>query len=295
MTPAPDAPPAPRLRDRLNVLALQALPQHLLARAMYRVTRSKWRPWKNLLIRFVLARYDIDMDEAAEPDPFRYPSFNAFFTRALRADARPIDPDPHGIASPVDGRVSQLGAIRAGRLIQAKGQQYDLTALLAGDRELASRFADGSFATLYLSPRDYHRVHMPLSGRLLRMDFVPGELFSVSEATAQLVPGLFARNERIVTLFETGQGPLALVLVGAIFVASMETVWAGEVRGTGSTPSHWSYREPDAPHLEKGAEMGRFNMGSTVILLLPKGVASWLGTLGPGSPVKIGKRLGTLC
>jgi phosphatidylserine decarboxylase len=294
MTPVPEPRPAPTLLDRLNVLALRLLPQHLLARAMYQVARCRWRPLKDLLIRFVVRRYRVDLSEAEQADPGDYASFNAFFTRALRNGARPIDTAPEAITSPVDGGVSQAGLIRAGQLMQAKGHEYSLEALLAGDRELASQFSDGSFATLYLSPRDYHRIHMPLAGRLQRMDFVPGELYSVSDAVTQLVPGLFARNERVITLFETAYGPLAVILVGAIFVGSMETVWAGEVRAPGPAPTRWVYAAAAAPRLDKGAEMGRFNMGSTVIMLLPQDRCRWVDDLQPGRRVRLGERIGTL-
>lgn len=281
----------PRVRDRLNTLALRLLPQHLLAAGMYHLARCQWRPLKNRLIRFVARRYQVDLGEAAQPDPAAYASFNAFFTRTLRADARPVDSAPEALVSPADGRVNQAGEIRDGRLLQAKGHDFGLEALLAGDRALAAQFQGGRFATIYLSPRDYHRVHMPLAGTLQRMDFVPGELYSVSDATTQLVPGLFARNERVISLFDTEAGPLALILVGAIFVGSMETVWAGEVRAPGRTPTRWTYS--DGPALAKGAEMGRFNMGSTVILLLPPGAVEWLD-LAPGRPVRLGERIGRL-
>jgi phosphatidylserine decarboxylase len=284
---------APGLLDRLNTLALRVLPQHLLADGMYHLARSTWAPLKDLLIRFVVRRYGVDLNEAEQPDPAAYPSFNAFFTRALRTGVRPIDPDATALVSPADGRVSQAGDIRDGRLLQAKGHDFSLEALLAGDRTLAAEFQDGRFATVYLSPRDYHRVHMPLAGTLRRMDFVPGDLFSVSDATTQLVPGLFARNERVISVFDTPDGPLGLVLVGAIFVGSMETVWAGEVRVAGNTPTRWTYSGDQAPVLAKGQEMGRFNMGSTVILLLPRDSVDW-HDLTPGRAVRMGERIGTL-
>jgi phosphatidylserine decarboxylase len=270
------------------------LPQRLMARAMYKLARSEWKPLKDLLIRFVASRYGIDMNEAAESDPRTYASFNAFFTRALKPDARPVAPETDALVSPVDASVSQVGRIERGRLLQAKGHDFALDDLLGGDRALAANFANGSFATLYLSPRDYHRVHMPIEGRLTRMDFIPGKLFSVSDATAQLVPGLFARNERVVTLFDTPAGPVAMVLVGAIFVGSIETIWAGEVREARGTPVRWVYPKGEAPELAKGDEMGRFNMGSTVILILPEGKVAWERRLRSGERVKLGERIGTL-
>ena len=283
----------PSIKDRLNTALLRYLPQHLLARGMYYLARCQWQPLKKALIRFVVNRYQVNVAEAASSDLDSYPSFNAFFTRALRADARPIASEPDALICPADGRVSQAGVITGGRLLQAKGHDFRLLELLAGDTTLAAAFADGAFATVYLSPRDYHRVHMPLTGRLRRMDFVPGTLFSVSDATTQLVPELFARNERVVCIFDTNTGPLAVILVGAIFVGSMETTWAGEIRGTGGMITRHDYPSLDAPTLEKGAEMGRFNMGSTVILLLPKGTVTW-HDLAPGQMVRMGERIGSL-
>ena len=257
------SPNEPSWLDRLNTQLLRILPQHWLSARMYDLARSEI-PWlKNTLIRFVSSRYDINMQEAANSDRFAYPSFNAFFTRALKADARPIDPD--AVISPADGILSQAGRIIHDRLIQAKGHEYSLYALLAGDSDAASQFESGSFATVYLSPRDYHRVHMPLTGTLREMVFVPGDLFSVSEATTQLIPGLFARNERLILLFDTKRGPMAVILVGAIFVGSMQTVWQGEVKS--KKIERWDYQGGNAPHFKKGEEIGRFNMGSTVIVL----------------------------
>jgi len=283
----------PSIKDRLNTALLRYLPQHLLARGMYYLARCQWSPLKKALIRFVVNRYQVNVAEAASADLDSYPSFNAFFTRALRADVRPIASESDALVCPADGRVSQAGVITQGRLLQAKGHDFQLLELLAGDTALAAAFADGEFATVYLSPRDYHRVHMPLTGRLRRMDFVPGTLFSVSDATTQLVPELFVRNERVVCIFDTDVGPLAVILVGAIFVGSMETTWAGEIRGTGGMTTRHDYPSPDAPTLEKGVEMGRFNMGSTVILLLPKGKVTWDG-LAPGKMVRMGERIGSL-
>lgn len=257
------SPNEPSWLDRLNTQLLRILPQHWLSARMYDLARSE-TPWlKNTLIRFVSSHFDINMQEAANSDRFAYPSFNAFFTRALKADARPIDTD--AVTSPADGILSQAGRIIHDRLIQAKGHEYSLYALLAGDGDAASQFESGSFATVYLSPRDYHRVHMPLTGTLREMVFVPGDLFSVSEATTQLIPGLFARNERLILLFDTKRGPMAVILVGAIFVGSMQTVWQGEVKS--NKIERWDYQGENAPYFKKGEEIGRFNMGSTVIVL----------------------------
>ena len=280
----------PTILDKLSTALLRVLPQHLLAAGMYRLMRAK-TPWlKDLLIKKISQRYGVDMSDAEQPDPNAYPSFNAFFTRALKADARPIASDT--IVSPADGTISQIGPIDGDRLIQAKGHDFDLLALLAGDKRMAETFRDGLFATIYLSPKDYHRVHIPLAGTLESMVFVPGDLFSVSDATTQLVPGLFARNERVICHFSTELGPMAVILVGAIFVGSMETVWHGEVRASGSEPTKWVYRSDNRRQFETGDEIGRFNMGSTVIVLLPKQTASWLGELGPGTALQMGQALG---
>ncbi len=273
--------------DRFNTFILRLLPQHWLSARMHQLARSEI-PWlKDALIRYVISHYGVDMAEAAEPDPGAYPSFNAFFTRALRPGARPIDPEAE--VSPADGVLSQAGPIRQDRLVQAKGHEYSLFALLAGDADMASQFESGSFATLYLSPRDYHRVHMPLAGTLREMVFVPGDLFSVSQATAQLVPGLFARNERLILLFDTERGPMAVILVGAIFVGSMETVWAGEVRA--DTVRHWHYEGENAPRFAKGEEIARFNMGSTVIVLNTRYAVDMRETL-IGRHIRMGEPIG---
>lgn len=281
------SPPEPGWLDRLNNWLVGILPQHWLSARMYDLARSEI-PWlKNLVIRFVSSRYGINMQEAEVEDRFAYPSFNAFFTRALKADARPVD--PNGVVSPTDGVLSQAGPIRADRLLQAKGHEYSLYALLGGDGALASEFESGSFATIYLSPRDYHRVHIPLSGTLREMIFVPGDLFSVSEATAQLVPGLFARNERLILLFDSERGPMAVILVGAIFVGSMQTVWHGEVKA--DQVQRWEYPQESAPRFEKGDEIGRFNMGSTVILLHPQHAVEMREEL-TGEHVRMGQPIG---
>lgn len=272
--------------DRLNNWLVQVLPQHWLSARMYQLARSEITWLKNTLIRFVSWRFGIDMHEAAVEDRFAYPSFNAFFTRALKPEARPID--SAAVVSPADGVLSQAGPIDHDRLIQAKGHDYTLSALLAGDEEAAQQFESGSFATIYLSPRDYHRVHIPLAGTLREMVFVPGDLFSVSEATAQLVPNLFARNERVILYFDTERGPLAVILVGAIFVGSMQTVWHGEVKA--DRIRRWQYPPESAPRFDKGEEIGRFNMGSTVITLHPPGTATMHSAL-VGSHVRIGQAI----
>ncbi len=284
---------SPRWSDRLFVGLQYLLPQHLLSALMYRFARVRWRPLSAPLIRVFVRHFRVDMSEALQPDLASYPSFNAFFTRALRAEARPAPLDPEALACPADGALSQFGAIEKDRVFQAKGLDYDLVDLV-GDTDWAARFVGGGFATVYLSPRDYHRVHMPASGRLREMIHVPGRLFSVNRATASLVPGLFARNERVVCLFEGEAGPFALILVGAIFVGSMETVWAGEITpARGGAPSR-RYGDAEAVDLARGAEMGRFNMGSTVILLFPPGAVEWEAGLAPGVELRMGQGIGRL-
>ncbi|MGQ9658598.1 MAG: archaetidylserine decarboxylase [Thermochromatium sp.] len=284
------------LADRLFIALQHLLPQRWLSERMYRLARVRWRPFKRLIIRYFVRSYRIDMNLALEPDLDAYPHFNAFFTRALKPDARPLDPDPQAILCPVDGTISQIGTIASGRLIQAKGHDYSLRSLLALAPGESSPFEGGRFATLYLSPRDYHRIHMPLGGRLVQMVHVPGRLFSVNATTAAGVSDLFARNERLVCHFETAAGPMALILVGAIFVGSLETVWAGEITPPHSVlaPRRWDYSGDVPPiWLERGEEMGRFNLGSTVILLLPPGQAEWESGLAPGDEVRLGQRIGT--
>lgn len=281
--------------DRLFAALLTVLPHHLLSRGMHALTRCTWPPLKNRLIRWAIAHYRIDLDEVAQRDLEDFPSFNAFFTRALKPEARPVDAAANSLVSPVDGQVSQAGLIDNTSLLQAKGHDFTLEALL-GDAGLAAQFAGGSYATLYLSPRDYHRIHMPLDGRLQRMIHIPGRLFSVNQATTRAVPGLFARNERIVSLFATPAGPMALVMVGAIFVGSMDTVWSGTVTPAERRLTDWRYEAPAEAgvRLAKGEEMGRFNMGSTVILVFAKDRIRWEDALKPDAPVRVGERIGNL-
>ncbi len=275
--------------ERLFVGLQYVLPQHALSRLVLAATRVRIPWFKNLLTRGFLRLFSLDMSEAMEPDPYRYGSFNEFFTRALRADARPIDPDPESIASPVDGIVSECGTIDNDRLLQAKGRQYTLDELLAR-QPWARSFEGGSCATLYLAPFNYHRIHMAVQGTLRDTVYVPGRLFSVNSATARQVPRLFARNERVLTLFDTEFGHFALVMVGALNVGSMATVWAGDI-----TPAAQRIvmRIPcPAVTLDKGAELGRFNMGSTVILLLEPKRARWHPLLRAGSVVQLGQAIG---
>lgn len=253
---------------------------------------SNETPWlKDLLIRRFIKTYNVDMDEAAAAAD-SYPSFNAFFTRALKNDARPIVDAKKFIVCPADGAISQLGRIQSGRIFQAKGQDYSVSELLAGDESLAAQYSDGMFATVYLSPRDYHRVHMPVSGTLKSTTYVPGDLFSVNQTTAGLVPRLFARNERLVCVFDTELGQVASVMVGAMIVAGIETVWDGPVtpHGTKIQTSQFADK-PKPPTLDAGAEMGRFMLGSTVIVLFEAGQIEWLPALQAGSAVQMGQAL----
>ncbi|HUY83935.1 MAG TPA: archaetidylserine decarboxylase [Steroidobacteraceae bacterium] len=289
-----DAPPKcrpPSAGGRLYAWLQYLPPQRALAR-LVRAAAHATTPWfKNLLTRGFLRIYRVELAEAAEPDPYAYASFNEFFTRALKPQARPIAPQPRAVVSPVDGTVSECGAIDGGRLLQAKGRHYALADLLAG-QAWAERFAGGSFATIYLAPSDYHRVHMPLAGRLLDTVFVPGRLFSVDASTTACVPRLFARNERILTLFDADAGRFALIMVGALNVGSMATVWAGEIAPRGRRAVT---RLPQTDvRLPKGAELGRFNMGSTVILLFEPNRVRWLPACARRASVRMGGQIGAL-
>jgi phosphatidylserine decarboxylase len=276
-----------------SVLLQYVLPHRFLSRVVYWATRWTWRPWKNLLIGRIVESYSVDMTQAEQPDPFVYTSFNAFFTRALKPDARSAPADPSGIACPADGRISQLGAIRDGRVFQAKGQDFSVAELLGDDTE-AAKYTNGQFVTVYLSPRDYHRVHAPLAGSLRETLHIPGRLFSVAPAPVQHVPRLFARNERLVCHFDSAQGPFAVVFVGALLVSGVETVWGGvEIPPYASSIVRRDWRDRNM-RLERFAELGRFNMGSTVIVLLPAGKARLDPALEPESIVKVGQQIGSV-
>ncbi|MCV6627945.1 MAG: archaetidylserine decarboxylase [Cellvibrionaceae bacterium] len=281
--------------DKLFIIFQYLVPQHLLSRLLGKLANSQTEWIKNPFTRWFVERFDIDMSEAEQEDPLAYTSFNEFFTRPLKDGARPIDSHPGGVVCPADGAISQLGNIQHGRIFQAKGQSFSSIELLGGDNELAAEFNDGLFATIYLSPRDYHRVHMPLAGKLRRMVHIPGDLFSVNETTADNVPRLFARNERVACIFDTEAGPMALVLVGAMVVASIETVWAGQIAPQLRQVVSTDYQNPQTDiELAKGEEMGRFKLGSTVVMLLPKDAASWGEQYQAGSPTKMGELLGQL-
>ncbi len=278
--------------QKLFIASQYLLPQHLLSRAVGKLAASE-TPWiKNAFINGFARRYNIDMSEAANPDLTSYASFNAFFTRALRDGARPLDADANSIVCPADGAVSQAGQIESGRILQAKGQWYSTLELIGGDEALADQFEEGAFATIYLSPRDYHRVHMPVGGKLRRTIYVPGDLFSVNQTTAENVPRLFARNERLVCIFDTACGPVAVILVGAMIVAAIETVWSGLEAPTGRRTLIDSI-PAKAVELDKGAEMGRFRLGSTVVLLFGREAVKWSETLVTCAPVRMGQRIGT--
>lgn len=280
----------------LKVRMQYPLPHHALSSLVYMLTRSTREPLKNLLIRSFIRVYGVDMNLAEHEDVEDYPDFNSFFTRALKPGARRVDQAPDAVVSPVDGTVSQVGHNRHGYLLQAKDKKFTVLDLLGNDPAAALRFSKGAFITLYLAPADYHRVHIPLAGTLEKMTYVPGRLFSVGPATTEHVDQLFARNERIFSLFNTSHGLMSVVMIGAMFVGSMETVWAGPITpAQDRSQSTWTYDHlKDPVKLDKGAEMGRFNMGSTVILLFEKERVQWLENLKPGDRVKMGQKLGTL-
>lgn len=280
------------LKEALTTLPQYILPHHFLSGLMSKFTHSEIKVWKNLMITQIIKFYGVNMSEAKEQNINNFVSFNHFFTRELKPDIRPITSADDAIASPADGAVSQAGLIEQGQIFQAKGKSFSAVDLLGGDQARAQPFIDGSFTTIYLSPKDYHRLHMPIKGSLTEMIHIPGRLFSVNNATANSVPGLFARNERVACLFDTEFGPMALVLVGAIFVSSIETTWHGVVTPP-STDSVRSWQYQDAPLvIEKGAEMGKFNMGSTVIVLFAKDKVKWDTNFKAGKEVKLGELIG---
>lgn len=279
-------------KEFFTVLPQYILPHHLLSGWMSALTHSRLRCWKNLFIRCIIRLYGVNMQEARYQNLDHYPSFNDFFTRELKPGIRPLAEAAEAIVSPADGVVSQAGAINSGRIFQAKGHDYSVLELLGGNAEMAGLFENGSFATIYLSPKDYHRLHMPLSGILTDMIHVPGRLFSVNNTTVAAVPGLFARNERVVCLFDTAAGPMALILVGAIFVSSIETVWHGVVTPPTLTEIRgWQYPDQQVV-LNRGEEMGRFNMGSTIVVLFAGNSAAWNAELQAGMPLKLGQGIG---
>jgi phosphatidylserine decarboxylase len=277
------------LGERVAVAAQHLLPKRFVTAFAGAFAASRDGALTTAVIRRFIRRYGVNMAEAANPDPAAYASFNDFFTRALRADARPLA--QADLICPVDGAISQFGAIDGERIFQAKGHSYTATALVGGDSALAAHFHGGHFATLYLSPKDYHRIHMPCAGRLMRMIHVPGDLFSVNPATARGVPGLFARNERVVCVFDSEHGPWVLVLVGATIVGSMATVWHGVVNPPRpGMVREWGYLDKSI-ELAQGAEMGRFLLGSTVVMLFPKGPLQFNPSWQPGRALRMGEAM----
>lgn len=277
------------MSDRLAVLPQYLFPKQALTSLAGKFASAQLGGLTTAAIRRFVARYRVNMAEAANPDIGSYATFNDFFTRALKDGARPLaDAD---LICPVDGAISQFGPIAKDQVFQAKGHSYSTTALVGGDASLGTRFENGHFATLYLSPRDYHRIHMPCAGELTRMIHVPGDLFSVNPTTARGVPGLFARNERVVCFFESAQGPFVLVLVGATIVGSMATVWHGQVNPPRpGTLRQWDYA-PGQVSLQKGEEMGRFLLGSTVVMLFPKGPLQFNPQWAPARPIQLGEAM----
>lgn len=279
------------IRSLINtgfISAQHLAPQHALSRLAGRIADSRHPALRRCLINGFIRRYGVDMSEAAQPDPEAYASFNDFFTRALHDTARPIEGNEHTLVCPADGAISQSGTIHRGRLFQAKGQSFSAAELTARPESDLSAFEQGHFATIYLSPKDYHRVHIPLAGTLEATTSIPGRLFSVNPVTTRNVPRLFARNERLVAWFRTDAGPMAVIMVGAMIVAGIETVWGGRMSPGGRSIRHESH---NGPYLERGAEMGRFFLGSTVILMLPRGTFEPAGQLAPEQPVRMGEPL----
>lgn len=282
-------PTLPYVPDRLAVLPQYLLPKQALTAFAGHVAQGRRGARTTRLIRWFVGKYGVDMSEAAQPDVAGYPSFNEFFTRALKPGVRPLA--AADLICPVDGAISQFGAIERDQILQAKGHHYSTTALVGGDRTLAAQFENGHFATLYLSPKDYHRIHMPCDGRLRRMIYVPGALFSVNPTTARGVPGLFARNERVVCVFDSARGPFILTLVGATIVGSMATVWHGVVNPPrAGAVREWTYDDREVS-LKRGDEMGRFLLGSTVVMLFPAAPLRFNADWAPGRAIRLGEAM----
>lgn len=281
--------------DKLFVLSQYITPQLGVSNLAGRLADNDRSPaLKNRVIKWFIGRYGVDMSEAAEPNPEAYATFNDFFTRELKPGIRPLADGEKTLVSPVDGAISQLGQVTGDRVFQAKGQSFSLRELLGGEEATTAPFADGEFSTIYLSPKDYHRIHMPMAGTLRQMIHVPGKLFSVNPVTAENVPNLFARNERVVCIFDTASGPMALVLVGAMIVGSVETRWAGVVVPGSRQVTSTLYEGEQAISFDKGEEMGRFRLGSTVIMVMPKGSVSWNSDQVAGKTVRMGEAFGAL-
>lgn len=296
MAPTPPPPHAARLHIILERLAIgmqYVLPQHLLSRLVGRATRLRHPAWKDFLIRRLILRHGIELDEMEATDFSAWPDFNAFFTRALKPGARPQPEDPEAISSPSDGRVSQAGAIRGGRILQAKQQAFSASELL-GEEETPEHYVDGQFLTVYLAPGDYHRVHMPLAGELVETVYIPGRLFSVAPFAVAAIPRIYARNERLVCHFRSARGPFTIVLVGAMLVSGIETTWGnGEAPPDPKAMTRRNWRGRNV-RLARGDELGRFNMGSTVITLLPANVGRFDAELSPGQALRVGEAIGRM-
>lgn len=279
------------MNDKLFIKLQHLVPQHALSRVIGRIASCNNSLVKNTFIKWFIKRYQVDMSLAAAENPRAYASFNDFFTRALKPGIRPICGEPSAVVCPADGAISQRGKIVNGRIFQAKGQDYSVEELIGGDAVLAQEFIDGDFATVYLSPKDYHRVHMPYGGRLRTMVAIPGDLFSVNTVTAENVSRLFSRNERVAAIFDTDIGPMAVVLVGAMIVAGIETVWDGQLAPMGSRETQTSLYPYQKIVLEKGAEMGRFKLGSTAIILFAKNKINWETQFVAGTTTRVGVKL----
>jgi len=284
--------------DKIKITLQYLMPKHAISRlaGKFAAAKAGWLTTK--VIRWFIKSYDINMAEARFKNAEDFTTFNDFFTRELAEGARPIDNNPRALCYPVDGAISQQGDITQGKLIQAKGFNYSLTTLLGGNAEDATAFEEGKFSCIYLAPKDYHRIHMPMAATLRKMIYVPGDLFSVNPLTANNVPNLFARNERVVTIFDTKHGSLAMVLVGATIVASIETVWAGTITPpAGKDIFTWDYPKEgvDAIHLNKGDEMGRFKLGSTVVSTFSPNMIEFNNTAKSGTVTRLGEHYGDIC
>ncbi len=279
------------IQDNFKILMQYLVPQRALSWLSGVLCNCRWRWWKNWQINFLIKQYGADLQAAKLENIDDYPTFNSFFTRALKPELRPITQGNHQIACPVDGTISQIGKIEHDLLLQAKGFYFNLTALLGGSETHANTFLAGNYATIYLAPKDYHRVHMPLTGTLRETIYIPGKLFSVNQLTSQHIPQLFSRNERLVCLFDTTAGPMAIILVGAMLVSGIQIAWSTE---NVYAKTIKSTRYPNPITIERGSELGHFKMGSTVIVLFSKGIAEWSSQLEPATAVKMGQLLGTM-